>query len=104
MTAQTFGAPRVAHVIGCPDAPADAVTASTATVLADDRLTRPHECVPPFNAPPQVLLAAADDPAHPYEPSCIWPAGEARPRCLRCRGTHPGERHWLYPADPIGAS
>lgn len=41
----------------------------------------------------------AQDPPHAYEPSCTWPGGESRPRCMTCRGTHPGETHWQYPTD-----
>jgi hypothetical protein len=92
-----YDAPKVAHVASCRELPSTAVPALTGAVLAADRLTRHHSCIPPYNAPAQVMLADADDAPHGYEPSCIWPAGEPRPRCRACRGTHPGERHWLYP-------
>lgn len=97
----TYGAPMIAHVPDCPDAPRGTPSQSSRAVLAADGYTRPHGCVAPWNTP-VVVLAPPDDAPHAYEPSMIHPRGESRPRCRVCRGTHPGEGHWLYPVAPGG--
>lgn len=92
----TYGAPMIAHAPDCPDAPAGAPRQSSHVVINADGYTRTHGCVNAWQTP-TVVLAPPDDAPHPYAPSCVWPGGERRPRCRTCRGTHPGEAHWLYP-------